>query len=79
MAWDTEAKKLAIRATLSVESNLKYDAINYRDPITVGVAQWYGTRAAGILNRIRSENAASWIGVASSIANDLTIPKPCRA
>ena len=71
MAWDTEAKKLAIRATLSVESNLKYDAINYRDPITVGVAQWYGTRAAGILNRIRNENSASWNGVASSLVNDL--------
>ncbi len=71
MAWNTETQKLAIRATMAVESNLKYDAINYRDPITVGIAQWYGTRAAGILNRIRSENPGSWVGVASSLVNDL--------
>ena len=71
MAWDTEAKKLAFKAIGTVESSLKYNSINYNDPITVGVMQWYGTRAADILNRMRRENPSSWTGVAVSIDNDL--------
>ena len=71
MAWDTEAKKLAFKAIGTVESSLKYNSINYNDPITVGVMQWYGTRAADILNRMRLENPSSWTGVAASIENDL--------
>ena len=71
MAWNTEAKKLAFKAIGTVESSLKYNSINYNDPITVGVMQWFGTRAADILNRMRLENPSSWTGVAASIANDL--------
>lgn len=72
MAWDDQAKRVVIKAIGTVESNLKYDAINYNDPITVGFMQWYGTRAARILNRIRTENPASWVGVVASLDNDLT-------
>ena len=71
MAWDTEAKRLAFKAIGTVESSLKYNSINYNDPITVGVMQWYGTRAADILNRMRRENPSRWTGVAASIDNDL--------
>ena len=71
MAWDTEAKKLAFKAIGTVESGLRYNAVNYNDPITVGVMQWFGTRAADILNRMRTENPSSWTGVAASINNDL--------
>ena len=71
MAWGTEAKKLAFKAIGTVESSLRYNAVNYNDPITVGVMQWYGTRAADILNRMRTENPSSWTGVAVSIENDL--------
>ena len=71
MAWDTEAKKLAFKAIGTVESSLRYNAVNYNDPITVGVMQWFGTRAADILNRMRLENPSSWTGVAASINNDL--------
>lgn len=69
--WDTHHKKLAIKVIGTVESNMKYDAINYRDPITVGAFQWYGERAAQVLRRMKNENPGSWTGVASSINNDL--------
>ena len=71
MVYDSNARKLGIKAIGTVESNLTYDAINYNDPITVGVAQWYGVRAAAILVRMRDENAAAWTGVASSLVNAL--------
>lgn len=75
MAYDDTAKKLAVKVIGTVESNLDYQAINYNDPITVGVSQWYGTRAAGILERMRSTNAGEWYGVEPSIGNQLaTIP-----
>jgi murein DD-endopeptidase MepM/ murein hydrolase activator NlpD len=71
MAYDDNAKKLAVKVIGTVESNLNYSAINFNDPITVGVAQWFGTRAARILNRMRNENAGEWYGVEGSIANQL--------
>lgn len=71
MVYDSAAQKLAIKAIGTVESNLNYQAVNYNDPITVGIMQWYGTRAAGLLNRIRAENAGSWVGVASSVTADI--------
>lgn len=75
MVYDAAAKKLAVKIIGTVESNLAYTAVNYNDPITVGIAQWYGTRAAGVLNRMRTTNTASWYGVAASINNQLaTIP-----
>ena len=71
MAWGTESKRLAFKAIGTVESSLRYNSINYNDPITVGVMQWFGTRAADILNRMRLENPSSWTGVAASIGGDL--------
>ena len=67
MAWDNAAKNLTAKVITMVESGLKYDANNYRDPITVGAFQWNGTRAASVLRRMRTENPSSWVGVASTI------------
>ena len=75
MTYDADAKKLAVKVIGTVESNLDYQAVNYNDPITVGIAQWYGTRAAAILEEMRTTNAGEWYGVQASIANQLaTIP-----
>lgn len=63
MAWDATAKKVAIKAIGQVESSMNYAAINYNDPITVGIGQWYGTRAAAILNRMRSAHPAQYARV----------------
>lgn len=72
MTYDATAQTLAIKVIGSVESNLNYSSINYNDPITVGFIQWYGTRAAALLDRIRAENSASWSGVPTSLTTDLT-------
>lgn len=69
--WNTHKKRLAAKVIGTVESNLTWDAINYRDPITVGAYQWYGLRAAQILNRMKNENPSSWVGVNSKLATDL--------
>jgi murein DD-endopeptidase MepM/ murein hydrolase activator NlpD len=71
MTYDDTAKKLAVKVIGTVESNLNYGSINYSDPITVGVAQWYGTRAAGVLAAMRSGNPGAWYGVAESLNNQL--------
>jgi len=71
MAYDDNAKKLAVKVIGTVESNLNYGAVNFNDPITVGIAQWYGTRAANVLVRMYNENTSSWYGVEPSIFNQL--------
>lgn len=72
MTYDVAAQKLAVKVIGTVESNLTYDSINYNDPITVGVVQWYGTRAAAVLDRMRDENPSLWTGIAASLTDALT-------
>lgn len=71
MSYDATAKKLAVKVIGTIESNLNYTAVNYGDPITVGIAQWYGTRAAALLDRMRDTSPGSWYGVAGSLASQL--------
>lgn len=71
MAWDATAKKVAVKAIGQVESSLNYAAINYNDPITVGMAQWYGTRAAAILNRMRAAHPSEYARVDSGLRSRL--------
>ncbi len=76
MTYDDTARKLAVKVIGTVESDLNYSAVNYNDPITVGIAQWYGTRAASVLCRMRDDNPSAWHGVAGSIANQLASIDP---
>lgn len=70
--YDDNAKKLGVKAIAKVESNNDYSAINYFDPITVGVVQWFGNRAANILNKMKIANVSGlWSGVAVSLDNNL--------
>lgn len=71
MAWDATAKKVAVKAIGQVESSMNYAAINYNDPITVGLAQWYGTRAAAILNRMRAAHTAEYARVDAGLRSRL--------
>ena len=71
MAYDAAAKKVAIKAIGTVETGMRYDLINYADPITVGLTQWYGGRAYNILKRMRDENPSKWTGVAASLVSDM--------
>lgn len=67
MVYDAHAKRVAIKAIGTVESNLNYSAVNYADPITVGIMQWFGVRAANILFRIKTETPSVWTGIPSSV------------
>ena len=71
MAWDTQMKKVAVKAIGQVESSMNYLSINYNDPITVGIAQWFGTRAAAILNKMRAKFPNDYAKVAQSLRSRL--------
>lgn len=79
MTYNDNAKRLAIKVIAKVESNNNYAAINYNDPITVGVVQWFGNRAAAILLRMKRENGGAWSGVAQSLDNNLATTDPSNA
>lgn len=54
-----------------VESNWNWTAVNYNDPITIGMMQWYGTRAAQLLNRVRNEQPTAYGQLAASLRADI--------
>lgn len=67
MAWDSTAQELAVNVIARVESNGAYDAINTRDAITIGLMQWWGTRAAALLNKIRTDNPGTWAWIGGAL------------
>lgn len=54
-----------------VESNWNWQAVYYDDPITIGMMQWYGVRAAALLLRLQSEQPSIYAVLAISLRNDL--------
>ena len=54
-----------------VESNWNWTAVNYNDPITIGMMQWYGTRAAALLNRVKNERPTAYGQLAASLRSDI--------
>ena len=44
----------------NVESSNSWTAVNYHDPITLGMMQWYGTRAYVLLDKGRTEDPTGW-------------------
>lgn len=71
MAWDQQMKRVAVKAIGQVESSMNYLSINYNDPITVGIAQWFGVRAAAILNKMRAQYPREYARVAQSLRTRL--------
>jgi len=55
-----------------VESHWNWCAINYSDPITIGIMQWYGTRAAKLLEELGSEYPSLYDTLAGSLRFDLS-------
>jgi murein DD-endopeptidase MepM/ murein hydrolase activator NlpD len=72
VAWVQKDYNVVIKAIGTVESNMTWNALNLNDAITVGIAQWWGPRAANLLHRIRTENPTSATGMASTLVADLT-------
>ena len=71
MAWDATMQKVWVKAIGTVESSMNYSAINYNDPITVGIGQWYGTRAAAILNKMRAKDPTGYSSVSTGFQTTL--------
>jgi Cell wall-associated hydrolases (invasion-associated proteins) len=74
--WDATANQIVIKAIGTVESNLDYGAINPSDAITLGVAQWYGTRAAGLLFHIKVEATTSFDDYCPDTIKDAMLAHP---
>lgn len=74
MVYDAKARRVAIKAIGTVESNMTYDSIYYVDAITVGIAQWYAGKARNILHRMRTENPGTWVstGVLATLNQQIT-------
>ena len=72
MTWDDTAKKVAIHAIGAVEASMDYGAVNPVDPISIGLFQWYGTRAADLLFQIQSGNPSTFTGVSATITTDMS-------
>lgn len=60
MAWDETMQKVWVKAIGTVESSMNYAAINYNDPITIGIGQWYGTRAADMISQMKKVDPAGY-------------------
>lgn len=60
-------KMYAMYVIGEVESNWNWASVNYNDPITIGMMQWYGTRAAELLNRCRNEDSAGYAMLSTSL------------
>lgn len=54
-----------------VESNWNWTSVYYVDPITIGMMQWYGTRAAALLNRVEAEQPTAYPDLAQSLRDSL--------
>lgn len=70
--WDNDAKTMAVNVIAKVEGGGAWDAINYNDPITLGLMQWYGTRAADLLARIQTDHPTEYATIAQSVRDDMT-------
>lgn len=54
-----------------VESNWEWTAVYYQDPITIGMMQWFGTRAAALLERVRDETPEAYGQLSASLRDAL--------
>lgn len=55
-----------------VESHWNWCSVNYNDPITIGIAQWYGTRAANLLEELGTEYPSLYNSLAGTLLNSLS-------
>ena len=71
MAWDAVAENMAVNVIAKVEGAGAWDAINYNDPFTIGLMQWFGIRGADLLNKMKVDHPTEYANVAASVRNDL--------
>lgn len=67
MALSDAQKLYAMYVIGEVESHWNWGSVNYNDPITLGMMQWCGTRAAALLNRCKNEDAEGYALLADTL------------
>lgn len=67
MAWTDEQRYFCLYVIGAVESDWDYGATNQTDAITVGIAQWYGDRAAALIERLRTSVPESYAALSERI------------
>lgn len=60
MAFTDNQRYYCMYVLATVESNCTWTSVNYNDPITLGIMQWYGIRARNLLVTGRDNDAAGW-------------------
>lgn len=73
---DSNQALFAMYAIGEVESGWNWSSVNYSDPITLGMMQWYGTRAADLLSRIKQIDPDGYAILAASLRADMDSHAP---
>lgn len=60
MAWTDAQRMFYMYAIAEVESGWQWTSVNTGDPITVGIMQWYGGRAAALCARLKTDAPDSY-------------------
>ena len=66
MAFTSNQTLYAMYIIATVESNCTWTSVNYNDPITLGIMQWYGGRAAGMLRESKTADPEGWARFAAA-------------
>lgn len=66
MSFTTNQTLYAMYIIATVESNCTWTSVNYNDPITLGIMQWYGGRAAGMLRESKTKDPEGWARFAAA-------------
>lgn len=76
MAWTNNQNMFCMYVICEVESGWNWAATNRQDAITLGIGQWWGTRAAGLMDRLRNQAPTSYAKLSSRLRTKLESDGP---
>lgn len=76
MAWTNAQNLYCMYVICEVESGWNWAATNRQDAITLGIGQWWGTRAAGLMERLRNQAPTSYAKLSSRLRTKLESDGP---
>lgn len=71
MAWTQNQNMFCMYVICEVESGWNWAATNAQDAITLGIAQWWGTRAAGLMQLLKDNAPTSYAKLSSRLRTKL--------
>lgn len=76
MAWTQAQNMYCMYVICEVESGWNWAATNMQDAITLGIGQWWGTRAAGLMDLLRTQAPTSYAKLSSRLRTKLESDGP---